>query len=152
MAKSKDKRGEETQINDLEAFEEWEDELGPEETVPPLQEEKPAPAEDEEIAFSGFEQMEADKPASAEGPLAEEESPDALSGLAPDVPVNLVAVIGKITTSVGDLLKLRQGNVVELGRPPGETVDVVAAGRLIARGELVDIDGTLGVRILKLVK
>lgn len=85
----------------------------------------------------------------------QEKAPDVeddFADLTPDVPVNFVAVIGKVTTSVGELVKLRQGSVVELGRAPGETVDVVANGRLIARGELVEIDGKLGVRIIKMVK
>jgi len=153
MTKSKGKKGDDTQINDLEAFEEWEGGIEPEEAAPAAEEEKSPMEQEEELDFSGFERMEAEpeKPAAAPAE-ALDEFPDALAGLAPDVPVSLVAVIGKTSTSVGDLLKLRQGHVVELGRPPGETVDVVANGRLIARGELVDIDGQLGVRILKMVK
>lgn len=77
---------------------------------------------------------------------------DEFADIAPDVPVNLVAVIGKTMTNVGELLKLKQGQIVDLGRAPNEIVDVVANGRLIAKGELVDVDGKLGVRILKMVK
>lgn len=75
-----------------------------------------------------------------------------IAELSPDVPVNLVAVIGKTTVTVADLIKYRIGKVIDLGRAPGETVDLVANGRLIARGELVDMDGKLGVKIQKMVK
>ncbi|MFH1874118.1 MAG: FliM/FliN family flagellar motor switch protein [Pseudomonadota bacterium] len=69
-----------------------------------------------------------------------------------DIPVQLVAVIGKTTISVKDLMNYQMGQVIDLGRPPGETVDLVASGKLFARGELVDIDGKLGVRIIKLTR
>lgn len=69
-----------------------------------------------------------------------------------DIPVQLVAVIGRTTISVKDLMSCQMGQVIDLGRPPSETVDIVASGKLFARGELVDIDGKLGVRIVKLVK
>ncbi len=77
---------------------------------------------------------------------------DELMKLAPDIPVNIVAVIGKTMSNIGDVVKYRPGQVIDLARPPSETVDLVANGKLIARGELVDMDGKLGVRILKLLR
>jgi flagellar motor switch/type III secretory pathway protein FliN len=41
--------------------------------------------------------------------------------------------------------------VLSLGRP-GTTVDLVIGGRPWARGELVNIDGELGVRITELAR
>jgi type III secretion system YscQ/HrcQ family protein len=72
--------------------------------------------------------------------------------LAPDVPVQVIAVMGKRGISVKELMELRMGQVIDLKRPPNETVDIVVNGKLFARGELVEIDGKLGVRILKLAK
>lgn len=72
--------------------------------------------------------------------------------LAPDVPVQVIAVMGKRGVSVKELMELRMGQVIDLKRPPNETVDIVVNGKLFARGELVEIDGKLGVRILKLAK
>jgi len=72
--------------------------------------------------------------------------------LAPDVPVQVIAVMGKRAISVKELMELRMGQVIDLKRPPNETVDIVVNGKLFARGELVEIDGKLGVRILKLSK
>lgn len=155
---------ENTQIEDLDAFEEFES--GPE--VEPHQ----VPVGDrlvdasepmaDDFAFENFESNESPSvpteiPVSSHEPMepprtVADEFADSLMSLAPDLPVNLTAVIGKTSTTVADLLKVRVGQVMDLGRPPSETVDVVANGRLIARGELVDMDGSLGVRILKMVR
>ncbi|MBT3182533.1 MAG: hypothetical protein HN337_08520 [Deltaproteobacteria bacterium] len=102
-------------------------------------------ATEDELDVEEVEEVYEEKPAS-------EELSDQLLKLSPDVPVNLVAVIGKTTSNVGEVMKYKIGNVIDLGRPPSETVDLVANGRMIARGELVDMDGKLGVKILKLVK
>jgi flagellar motor switch protein FliM len=73
-----------------------------------------------------------------------------VAGLASDTPVQVVAVMGKKTITVGDLISLKKGEVLELNRFPNEAIDLVANGKLIAKGELVEIDGKLGVRIIKI--
>jgi flagellar motor switch protein FliM len=69
-----------------------------------------------------------------------------------DVPVQVVAVLGKKTISVKELVSLKLGQVIDLARPVSETVDLIAGGKLFAKGELVDIDGKLGVRVIKIVR
>lgn len=49
--------------------------------------------------------------------------------------------------SLEELARLRVGQLLPLGCRPTDPVDLVADGRRIARGELVDIEGQLGVRI-----
>jgi len=165
MVKKKNEQ-EDTEREDLDAFEEFEEgeEDFDDELDVDLEEEEEEPLEGLEVP--GLEEPPAEarpKAAAKAAPKAsakkeppremtEEEFAESLLDLAPDVPVNLVAVIGKATTNVGDLMQTRAGSVIDLGRPPGETVDLVANGRLIARGELVEMDGQLGVRILKMVK
>jgi type III secretion system YscQ/HrcQ family protein len=46
-----------------------------------------------------------------------------------------------------ELARLRVGQIIELGCLPTDPVDLLVDGRSIARGELVDIEGRLGVRI-----
>ena len=75
-----------------------------------------------------------------------------ISELAPDVPIKLVAVLGKKRMTLNELLKMKKGEVVDLNRPPSEIVDLMANGQMVGQGELVEIDGKLGVRILKLLK
>ncbi len=70
--------------------------------------------------------------------------------LTSDIPVQIVAVLGKKSVTVKDVVSMRMGQVVELNRLPNEAIDLVANGKLIAKGELVEIDGRLGVRILKI--
>lgn len=83
-----------------------------------------------------------------EGPVPVQE----LLKLSPDLEVPVIVVMGRKSVTVRDLLSLRMGQIVDLGRNPQEPVELVAAGKVIGRGELVEIDGGLGVRILKLLK
>ena len=66
------------------------------------------------------------------------------------IPVPLKVVIGSTTLSVAALAKLATGDIVTLDQKVGDKVDVVANGRVIARGEIVVIEGEVsrfGVRI-----
>ncbi len=116
-----------------------------------IEDQSPLPPED---PAGHPEDLEEEPPISEE--ISEEPASvvlaDELMKLAPDIPVNIVAVIGKTMSNIGDVVKYRPGHVIDLARPPSETVDLVANGKLIARGELVDMDGKLGVRILKLLR
>ena len=77
---------------------------------------------------------------------------DEVAAMSEDVPVHLVAVLGEKKMKLKDLLKLKVGHAIDLERAPNEFVDLTANGKVIARGELVEIDGKLGVRIIKMLK
>ncbi|MDO8527190.1 MAG: FliM/FliN family flagellar motor switch protein [Deltaproteobacteria bacterium] len=77
---------------------------------------------------------------------------DEAVAMSDDVPVRLVAVLGRKKIVLKDLLRLKVGQAIDFERPPNEFVDLVANGKLVARGELVEIDGKLGVRIIKMLK
>ena len=64
-----------------------------------------------------------------------------------DIPVTLTFDVGRTEVTVAELARLASGSVLELGRGAAELVEIRANGRRIGRGELVDIDGTVGVRI-----
>ncbi len=53
---------------------------------------------------------------------------------------------------IGDLLRLKAGMVMELDRRVGEPVDIFVNDRLIARGEVVMIDDSLGVTLTEIVQ
>jgi flagellar motor switch protein FliM len=72
------------------------------------------------------------------------------AGLLDDVTVAMVVELGRVMVSAADVMGLRAGQVIELSRQPGEAVDLVVDGKRIGKGELVEIDGELGVRILSL--
>jgi flagellar motor switch protein FliM len=80
---------------------------------------------------------------------ADAPSPEA-AGLLDDVTVAMVVELGRVMVSAADVMGLRAGQVIELSRSPGEPVDLVVDGKRIGKGELVEIDGELGVRILSL--
>jgi flagellar motor switch protein FliN/FliY len=69
-----------------------------------------------------------------------------------DVPVKVQAVLGRARMPVGELLHLSSGAVVELDRRVGEPVDIFVNDRLIARGEVVLIDNSLGVTLTEIVR
>lgn len=69
-----------------------------------------------------------------------------------DIPVTVEAVLGGARMRIDQLLEIGAGSVIELDRRVGEPVDVMVNGRLIARGELVLIDGALGVTLTEIVR
>ncbi|GAA4217427.1 flagellar motor switch protein FliN [Sphingomonas endophytica] len=68
-----------------------------------------------------------------------------------DVPVRVQAVLGRSRMTISNLLRLKTGDVIELDRRVGEPADIFVNNRLIARGEVVLIDGTLGVTLTEIV-
>ena len=69
-----------------------------------------------------------------------------------DVPVKVQAVLGRSKMEIGELLRLKPGDVVELDRRVGEPCDILVNSRLIARGEVVMIDNSLGVTLTEIVR
>jgi flagellar motor switch protein FliN/FliY len=69
-----------------------------------------------------------------------------------DIPVQISAVLGRANMQVSQLLKLGRGAVVELDRKVGEAIDIYVNNRLVARGEVVVVEGKLGVTMTEIVK
>lgn len=67
------------------------------------------------------------------------------------VPLNLSVMLGSCTMSIAEILKLGTGSIVELDRNVTHPVDLLVNDRLIARGEIVAVDETFGLRITELV-
>jgi len=65
--------------------------------------------------------------------------------------VELRIELGRTRLQPDDLRELRSGSVVSLDGPLGEPAAIYAAGRLIGRGEIVVVDGKIGVRVVKLI-
>jgi flagellar motor switch protein FliN/FliY len=68
-----------------------------------------------------------------------------------DVPVTLSLEVGRAQMSVGKLLRLSQGSVVELDRSAGEPLDVLVNGALVAHGEIVIVNDKFGIRLTDVV-
>ena len=67
-----------------------------------------------------------------------------------DVPVLLAFEVGRTELTVGAFARLGPGSILELGRGAAELVEIRANGRSIGRGELVEVEGTVAVRIVRL--
>jgi len=67
------------------------------------------------------------------------------------VPVQVSVRLGRRRLRISELLRLGSGDVVDLERAVGEPVDLFVNDRLVARGELVVVDGRLGLTIVELL-
>ena len=52
---------------------------------------------------------------------------------------------------IHDLLKLGQGSVIELGKPAGDTLEILANNRLIAKGDVVVMNDKYGIRLTEVI-
>ena len=68
-----------------------------------------------------------------------------------DVPLELTVELGRTKMMINDLLRLGHGSVIELSKLAGETLDILANQRLIARGEVVVINEKYGIRITEII-
>ncbi|SHK45341.1 flagellar motor switch protein FliN [Thermocrinis minervae] len=69
-----------------------------------------------------------------------------------DIPLKVEVVIGSTTLTIGELLSLVPGSVVELNRNVDEPVDIYVNGKLLAKGEIVIVEERFGVRITRIVE
>ena len=67
------------------------------------------------------------------------------------VPVQVSVRLGRRRLRISELLRLGPGDVIDLERIVGEPVDLFVNDRLVARGELVVVDGRLGLTIVELM-
>ncbi len=67
---------------------------------------------------------------------------------ADDITVEISCRLGSVRLSARQVLELEPGQVLEMSRPVGGLVDILCGQKVIGRGELVDVDGEIGVRIV----
>ena len=77
-----------------------------------------------------------------------------LRELAPvfDVPLHVAIEVGRLRLRVRDLMKLGPGSVIELKKPAGEPFDICINGAQVARGEVITVEQSSGVRIIEVQK
>lgn len=68
-----------------------------------------------------------------------------------EVRMELAVSFGDTTMPLADVLKLTSGTIVELNRSVSDPVEVLVNGSVIARGDVVVVDGNYGVRITEIV-
>ena len=72
------------------------------------------------------------------------------AALADEAPVQVRVELGRIRMTVAELAELSPGTILELRKDPEQPVTLLSEDRVVARGEIVRIEGELGVRILSL--
>ena len=84
-------------------------------------------------------------------PAAAGDAADINIDLVLDVPIELSLRVGRANVSIRDLMNLVEGSVVELDRAATEPMDVLVNGTLVARGEIVVVNESFGVRLTDVV-
>jgi flagellar motor switch protein FliN len=69
-----------------------------------------------------------------------------------DVPLFVAIEVGRLRLRVRDLIKLGPGSVIELKKPAGEPFDICINGTQVARGEVITVEQSSGVRIIEVYK
>lgn len=70
-----------------------------------------------------------------------------------NVKLDVRVVLGRSRMPISDLLELSKGSVIELDRKVGEPVDIMINDRLVARGDLVKVQGDrIGVALREIIK
>jgi flagellar motor switch protein FliN/FliY len=77
-----------------------------------------------------------------------------LRELAPvfDIPLHVSIEVGRMRLRVRELIKLNSQSVIELRKPAGEPFDICVNGVPVARGEVIAVEQSSGVRVVEIHK
>ena len=67
-----------------------------------------------------------------------------------DIPLQIAVELARVPISAEEVVSLKIGQVIDLNKVTGEPVELSVNGKVVGRGELVEVEGHLGVRILSL--
>jgi flagellar motor switch protein FliN len=76
-----------------------------------------------------------------------EQNFDLLAG----VSLRISVEVGSASLTLAELLSLNEGSVVELDRQANDLLDIFANGTLVAKGEVVAVEGRYGIRVMEMV-
>lgn len=69
-----------------------------------------------------------------------------------DVPLEVTVELGRTKKAISEVLDFAPGTIIELDKIAGEPVDVLVNGKLVAKGEVVVIEESFGVRVTEIIK
>lgn len=81
-------------------------------------------------------------------PITQQENIDLIM----DVPLEVTAELGRTSKSIKEILEFSPGTIIELDRIAGEPIDVLVNGKLVAKGEVVVIEESFGIRVTEIIK
>ncbi len=73
-------------------------------------------------------------------------------GLIKDVPLEVTVELGRTSKSIAEILDFTPGTIIELDKIAGEPIDILVNGKLVAKGEVVVIEESFGVRVTEIIK
>ena len=73
-------------------------------------------------------------------------------GVVSAVEIPVTVEFARVGFTLEELSAMKEGQVIELEKASPELVDLSVEGKVIANGKLVDVEGKLGIRIMKVVK
>ncbi len=73
-------------------------------------------------------------------------------GLIMDVPLEVTVELGRTAKSISEILNFAPGTIIELDRIAGEPIDVLVNGKLVAKGEVVVIEESFGIRVTEIIR
>jgi flagellar motor switch protein FliN/FliY len=86
------------------------------------------------------------KPPAMSGPINKD-----IESLLMDVSLNMKIEIGRTKLTIDQVLRLREGSVVELDKVAGDPVDILVNNRLVAKGEILVLNEAFCIRITEIV-
>jgi len=69
-----------------------------------------------------------------------------------DVPLEVTAELGRTSKTIKEILDFAPGTIIELNRLAGEPIDVLVNGKFVAKGEVVVIEETFGIKVTEVIK
>ena len=69
-----------------------------------------------------------------------------------DVPLEVTVELGRTTKSISEILDFTPGTIIELDKIAGEPIDVLVNGKFVAKGEVVVIEESFGIRVTEIIK
>ena len=73
-------------------------------------------------------------------------------GLIKDVPLEVTVELGRTKKSIAEILDFAPGTIIELDKIAGEPIDVLVNGKFVAKGEVVVIEESFGIRVTEIIK
>ena len=64
-----------------------------------------------------------------------------------DVPLEIGVELARRFLKIRDILDLQEGSIIDMTRAAGENIDIYVGKKMVASGEIVIVENTIGVRI-----
>jgi flagellar motor switch protein FliN/FliY len=68
-----------------------------------------------------------------------------------EVPMSITLELGRRSMKVREILQLKPESIVDVPKSAGENIDIYINGRLVAFGEILELEGKAGVRLTDFV-